>query len=134
MSEVNLFELASIEQWRFKSAKGELSVEDLYQIPLARGALNLDAVTIAAAKEAEASKTESYVTKPRPGSKQLAQKLELLKYIITFRIALVDTAKKAATKKDLKQKIAAAREANSDNALSKMSPEELDAYEASLDA
>jgi len=132
MSEVNLFELATRKQWRFDSVKGQLTVEDLWEIPLAKGSFCLDAVTINLGRDLKASAEESYVKTPRPGATELAKKLELLKHIIAVRIQEVKDAEGAVAKKALKQKIAAIREKKGDEALENMSEAELAALEAEL--
>ena len=132
MTDVNLFEVAARKQWRFDSTKGQLCVEDLWDIPLSKGAFSLDAVAINLSRDVKSSQTESFVTKPRPGSRELAQKLELVKHVIVTRLAEVETAKNAEAKKAMKQKIAGIRADKQDEALKNMSDEELAAMEAAL--
>jgi hypothetical protein len=130
----DLFELASIKKWRFDSTKGvqSITVEDLWYMPLAKGAFCLDSIAIALHGDTESKAKLSFVTTPRPGAKEAGQKLELVKYIITTRLAAAEATKSAAAKKALKQKIAEVRERKGDAALENMTPEELDAYEATL--
>ena len=130
--EVNLFELATRKQWRFDSNKGQLTIEDLWDIPLAKGDCSLDNIAIALNASAKSSATESFVVKPRPGTRELAQKLELVKHIITVRLAEVQLAKDAVARKAMKQKIAAIKEKRGDTALEGMTDAELEALEASL--
>ena len=127
MSEVNLFELATRKQWRFDSVKGQLTVEDLWDIPLAKGTFNLDAVTINLARELKSSATESYVTVPRPGATELAKKLELCKHVITVRLAEIKAAEGAAVKKALRNRLLEIKADQGDEALRKLSPAELEA-------
>ncbi len=132
MSEVNLFEVASRKNWSFNSTKGQLVVSDLWTMPLSKGAFSLDAVAIAISEEAESSKSKSFVTTPRPGSAELAQKLELVVHIINVRLAEVDIASKLVERKAMRQKIAAVKDRKKDAEMDNMTIEQLDALEKSL--
>ena len=125
--EVNLFELASIQKWRFTSSKGQLTVEDLWYMPLAKGAFCLDAVAVKLFEASESSEKVSFVVTPRPGTKLLAQKLELVKYIIATRIQSDKDSKDTADRKVLKQKIAGIIDSKKDDALVGKTVAELEA-------
>ena len=83
---MNLFEIASRKAYRFASLKGELTVEQLWQLPLtSRGGTDLDTLAKGIFKDLKATEEESFVsvnTNPRRGD--LENKLEIIKHIIKF--------------------------------------------------
>lgn len=90
MSEnINIFEQASRIQLRFASAKGQLTVEHLWALPLTSNtSLSLDGLAVAVNRELKAQGEESFVeTKDNPYKRQLQLSLDILKHIIGVRQA-----------------------------------------------
>jgi hypothetical protein len=85
---MNLFEKATREKFRFPSSKGELVVEQLWQLPLLSktGSVDLNAVAVALNAELKALGEESFVeTGSNPKRALVADKLDLVKYIISVK-------------------------------------------------
>lgn len=91
---MNIFEKASQEALRFTTSKGEITVEQLWQLPLqsARG-LSLDNVAQAVNAKLKEVSTESFVsTSTNPLRSRYELALEIVKHIIAVR--LEENAKK----------------------------------------
>lgn len=93
----NLFEVATRRKYRFASNKGELTTEQLWELPLkAQNGFDLDSVARAIFKELKAADEESFVEVSKDtGQDILEQKLELVKHIIAVK---QDEQKKAANR------------------------------------
>lgn len=108
----DLFEQASRLKLRFYSPMGSLTVEDLWDLPLTsptgRSRANLDSIAIALHKQTrESAETVSFVT-PSSSTSQAAEldlKFQLVKYIISVRVAERDAAKEASDRKEKKQRL-----------------------------
>lgn len=87
MTENNLFEEASRKKLRFPTERGELSVEQLWDLPLTsdRG-LSLDAIAIGINVQLKAVSEDSFV-KPQsnPRKAQYEMMLEIIKHIIAVK-------------------------------------------------
>ena len=96
----NMFETATRSKLRFASSRGELSVEQLWDVPLrARTGddFNLDAVAKAANKVLKGLTEESFVSTERtPAVARAETALELIKYVIATKLAEEKAAAKRA--------------------------------------
>lgn len=116
MSDQNLFLEATRKKYRFQSERGELNVEQLWEIPLtSRNGFNLNAIAILVNNELKSLTEESFVeTKSDPNRSILQGKLDVLKAIIAIRQAeskaAADKFAADALKKRLKDAIAAKEE------------------------
>lgn len=92
-----LFEIATRQKFRFPSVKGDLTTEQLWDLPLKKdNGFDLDSVARAIFKELKAADEESFVEVSKDtGQDILEQKLELVKYIIAVK---QDEKKKAASR------------------------------------
>lgn len=124
---INLFEVATRNQFRFSSNKGELSVEQLWDLDLKnKSGFDLDSIAKAINKELKAETEESFVNiSPNPKKKPLEQKLDVVKYIIEVRMEEEKKAKERAARKDKREKLMRAIADKQDRALSDASLEEL---------
>lgn len=88
MSE-NLFLQAAKQRLRFPSIKGEMTAEDLFQLPLtSKQGFDLDTIARNVNNELKAAGEESFVeTNSNPARTTLALKLELVKFVIAERQA-----------------------------------------------
>lgn len=104
---MTVFEKATREKFRYPSAKGLLTTEQLWELPLtAKSGFSLDDVAKAVNAELKAGGTESFVsTEANPAQATLAAKLEVVKHIIAVRLAEDEAAKAAAAKKLEKEKL-----------------------------
>lgn len=106
---MNLFEIATREKFRFASIKGELSVEQLWDVSLtSKTGFDLDTIARTVNQELKETDTESFVqTTVSPKRELLQQKLDVVKHIIAHKvdkcIALQRAAEKAAEKQKLLQ-------------------------------
>lgn len=96
----NLFLQATREKFRFESPKGDLSVEQLWDLPLtSRTGFDLDTVAKAVNADLKASNEESFVNvNNNPAVSRLQAKLEVVKAIIEVKLAQAEAAKKRAEK------------------------------------
>lgn len=87
MSDINLFMLASREKFRFPSDKGDLTVEQLWDMPLtANNGFSVNNVAITVKRELRSLEEESFVeVAPNPRRDDLSAMLEILKTIIAIR-------------------------------------------------
>lgn len=132
---MKLFEPASRNKYRFETPQGEITTEDLWDLPLSSaraGRANLDDIAIGLNRQIQDQGTTSFVKKATPVRESLQNKLDLVLYVIGV---LQSEATEAETKRANAQKKAQVLEliANKENeSLSGKSIEELQALAASL--
>lgn len=125
---MNLFERASREAFRFQSVRGELSTEQLWNLPLtSKTGFDLDSVAKAVNGELKGMIDESFVHKANPATDRQAAKLDVVKHIIAVKIAEESEARTAAARAIEKQKLLAILGEKKDSALKDLSAEELQA-------
>lgn len=128
MSELNIFEVASRKQLRFNSAKGLLTVEHLWLLPLtSANADSLDKLAMAANRELRELAEDSFVeSKPNPRKAELTLQLDILKHVISVKQA-ENAAKVADTQRKTQiAQIEAALAEKQGDALKSMSAAELE--------
>lgn len=118
-----LFEQATRLQLRFESARGALSVEDIWRLPLSE----LDTLAIAANKRFKESQEESFIAKPSDANKLLELKLNVLKHIISVKLDEQEQAKARAEKNARRDQIQQALAERRNEDLKSKSAEELQA-------
>lgn len=132
---MSIFMKASRLKIRFNTNRGLLSVEDLWDLPLQSakaGQPNLDEIAVLLSQEVKAkSNTESFV-KPQLRDEELEVKFEVVKEIITLRLAENAVANQARELKAKKEKIMEIIQRKKDVALEGTSLEELEKTLASL--
>lgn len=128
MSEVNLFETAVMKKYRFNSPVGQLSVEDLYDLPLTTtgSKASLDNVAKEINRQIKNTEEESFVTVSTKASTELRNKLDILKHIISVRITERDAKKAAEQKKAQAQRIREILANKQDEALMSKGADELE--------
>lgn len=126
-----MFEKASRLKLRFDSTRGQLSIEDLWDIPLTSGTgkPNLDDIAKGLHRELRSSKeTESFVTPVESGGNdELQLKFDVVKHVIGVRIAERDAAAASAKRRENKQRILEIVAMKEDESLRGKSLEELKA-------
>lgn len=90
----NLFEVASRNKIRFNTNKGQISVEDLWDLSLT----DLDKVAKAVSKALKEDTEESFIKPATRVNTELTTKLELVKHVISVRLGEQEARKKAAEK------------------------------------
>jgi hypothetical protein len=103
----NIFEYATRNKLRFTSTKGELSVEQLWDVPLrSRDDFNLNAIAKATNKAFKEISEESFVeTKKTPEHTRREAALETVKYVIEVKLAEEKAAETRAERKQEKEKL-----------------------------
>lgn len=131
-----LFERATREQFRFPSNKGELTTEQLWQLPL-QSKTNFDLDTVAKTINAELKKSaeESFVTpSSNTGASLLSAKLDVVKAVIAYRQDENARRRLAADKAAQRERLLNALNNAEQQQLLQMSPDELRKQLAELDS
>lgn len=131
-----LFEVATRKKFRFPSVKGDLSVEQLWDLTLSsKNGLDLDAVAKEVNRELKSVTEESFVqTVKNPAKPELELKLEVVKYIIAFKINEAQVKANKAAKAEKRRQLVEQIAQRDVDALQKKSKEELLAELAAVDA
>lgn len=131
-----LFERATREQFRFPSNKGELTVEQLWQLPL-QSKSNTDLDTVAKTINAELKKSaeESFVTPAsNTGANLLSAKLDVVKVVIAYRQDENARRRLAQDKAAQRERLLNALNNAEQQQLLQMTPDELRKQLAELDS
>ena len=122
MSDVNaLFLTAARSKFRFGSSAGQLSTEDLWDLPLSGRGANLDDIARALHKGLKDADGDISFVKPAVKTTvELQAKFDIVKYVIDTKMA---DEEKAATKQKLLAKLAEKQ----DKALDNLSEEQIKA-------
>ncbi len=131
---MNIFEYAARNKVRFQSTRGELTLEQLWDVPLrSRDEFNLNAVAKAANKAWKDISEESFVeTAKTPEHTRRETMLEVVKYVIDTKLAEEEAAKKSADNKIEKEKLLAILAEKQAGKLSELSEKELQRRIAAL--
>lgn len=116
--EINLFEKASRVRVRFDSRKGQVTLEDLWTLPLSV----VDEIAVATDKVVNATQTESFISNVKTVSEMDVLRLDLLKHIIAVRLVEAEEKQKARLVADRKAhllSLLAEKEAEADQKLSR---------------
>jgi hypothetical protein len=132
---MSIFEQASRQALRFDSPVGDLTTEQLWDLPLTSktGRPHLDGLARALHSELKSLEEISFIdTKPDPRKAGLELRFAIVKHIIDVKLAERDTAKKAVEDAEKRQRLMAALAAKQDAALTTMSEDEIKAELAKL--
>jgi hypothetical protein len=131
----NIFEYVTRNKLRFASARGELSVEQLWDVPLrSKDDFNLNAVAKIASKALKDVTEESFVeTERTPAHTRLEVALDVVKHVIDAKLADEETAKKRAANKVEKEQLLAILAEKQAGKLSELSEREIKRKIAALD-
>ena len=123
----NIFAFATRNKIRFASSRGELSVEQLWDVPLrSNDGLNLNEIAKSANKALKDATEESFVETARTQLHvRLETTLEIVKYVIETKLGDEATAKKRADNKIEKEKLLTILAEKQDGKLSALSESEL---------
>lgn len=129
------YERAIREKWRFQTAKGQLNLEDLWDLPLtSEKGVSLDSIAQAIYQELrEAQGARSFVTNVASGTQLLQMKLDLVVSIIETKKTENELNLKAVKNREEKQRILEAIKAIDENTLKGKSREELEQMLAQID-
>lgn len=127
MSEVNLFEVATRENYLFPF-KGMINVIDLWDLSLT----NLDSVFKTLNAEVKKSEEESLLNAKTKEDEELTNKIEIIKYIVSKKLAEKEAKENEKKNKEKRQRILEIKAKRQDEALENMSDEDLDKLLADL--
>jgi hypothetical protein len=132
---INLFEYATRNKLRFPSARGELTTEQLWDVPLrSKDEFNLNSIAKTASKAWKDLSEESFVeTTKTPEHTRRETALELVKYIIQVKLADEAADKKRAENKLEKERLLKILADKQAGVLSELSEKELQARIAALE-
>ncbi len=130
-----IFEYASRNKLRIASSRGDLTVEQLWDVPLrSSDGFNLNAVAKAANEAVKAIKEENFVETIRtPAHARVEVVLEVVKHIIGVKLADEAASKKRSENKIKREKLLTALAEKQDGKLSEMSERELKKQIAELE-
>lgn len=125
----NLFMLASRAKYRFTSVAGNLSVEDLWDLPLSDSRrVNLDDIAKGLNRQLKETSEESFVSaEPTAKTNEIKAKFDLVLFVIKVKKDERNQAQALAEKAANKQKIMALIDKKKDEALAGKPLEELQA-------
>lgn len=127
MNEVNLFEVAIRENYLFPF-KGMINVIDLWDLSLT----NLDSVFKTLNAEVKKSEEESLLNAKTKEDEELTNKIEIIKYIVSKKLAEKEARENEKKNKEKRQRILEIKAKRQDEALENMSDEDLDKLLADL--
>lgn len=119
---VDLFKVAVKKKYRF-NFKGQLTVEDLWDLSVE----DLDKIYKNLKSQQKNASEESLLDTVTKEDRELSNKIEIIKSIVTDKLAAAERAKKAAEKKAQNQRILEIMADKQDAALKEKSLEELQA-------
>lgn len=129
-----MFEKASRLKLRFDTSRGNISAEDLWDLPLesTTGKVCLDSVARDIDRDLKSAEEVSFVTPAAKKDEVNQLRLEIVKHIIAVKIAERDAASKARERAEQKQRILALISEKEDKALADKPLEELKALASTL--
>lgn len=132
---MNIYQQAAVKKIRFESARGQLTVEQLFDLPLvSKSGFDLDSVAKAANSTLKAMAEESFVQPAAtPGRADAELRLELVKDVIAYRMAENRKRLEASQRSAEREKLLSALERRQEEELSKLTPAEIQARIDALD-
>ena len=123
----NIFEYATRSKLRFASIRGELTVEQLWDVPLrSRDAFNLNDIAKGVSRLNKEISEENFVETVRTAvHTRCEMAMEVVKHVIEVKLAEEEAAKTHAAKKLEKEKLLAILAEKQDGKLSALSEKEL---------
>lgn len=131
----NIFEYATRNKLRFASIRGELSAEQLWDVPLRgnRDGFDLNTIAKAANRALKDISEESFIEMTKtPEHTRREMALETVKYVIEVKLAEEETAKARAARKQERDQLLAILAEKQAGKLSELSERELQKRIAAL--
>ena len=131
----NIFEYAARNKLRFASSRGELTTENLWDVPLrSTDGFNLNAVAKATNEAVKAANEENFVETSRsPVHARVETAFEVVKHVIEVKLADEAAAKKRTENRIKREKLLTVLVEKQDGKLSEMSERELKRQIAELE-
>lgn len=97
-----MFAQAARLKLRFNTSKGLLTVEDLFDLPLSKGVINLNDLAKAVSRQLKAEQLddEDFVGTKTKSSSALQLQLDILKYVIAEKLKEVEELSSAKDRKE----------------------------------
>lgn len=127
MSEVNLFEVATHNNYQFPF-RGLINVIDLWDLSLT----NLDSVFKVLNAEVKKSEEESLLNTKSKEDEELSNKIKIVKYIVGVKLAEKEAKEDEKKNREMKQRLLAIKAKRQNEALENLSDEDLDRAIAEL--
>lgn len=127
MSEVNLFEVATRNNYQFPF-RGLINVIDLWDLSLT----NLDSVFKVLNAEVKKSEEESLLNTKTKEDEEISNKIEIVKYIVGVKLAEKEAKEDEKKNHEMKQRLLAIKAKRQNEALENLSDEDLDRAIAEL--
>ena len=127
MTTLNIFEAATRQKLRFASSRGELTTEQLWDLPLqSKSGFDLDSVAKATNASLKTCTEESFVkTTSNPQQTKYELMMEVIKHIIAAKVAENEVLRKAADRKAEREKLINILSDKEDAALRDLTPEQI---------
>ena len=122
MPEKNLFEIAVREKYRY-NYRGQISTEDLWDLPVEA----LDQIFKGLNEAVRKTEEESLLAERPKEDEVLRNKIAIIRYIVAYKLAEKEKARKALENKQKKQQILGIISRKQNEKLESMSMEELKA-------
>ena len=131
-----MFEKAIKQKLRFDSNRGQLTTEDLWDLPLtSRNGFDLDTIAKAVNSKIKEAQEESFVkVRSNPAQDKLTLQLDILKYIIADKMQEAEAKATAVARQQQRQKLEEVLASKQEDALKGLSVEELQAQINALKA
>lgn len=129
MSNTNIFEKASRLGIRFTTVKGNITADDLWQLPLSSttGKINLDDIARGVSAKIKESEVESFVHKSTKANDLEKLRLDIVKRVIEVKLEESEARKNEKETAARKQALLEALSNKKADSLTKMSEAELEA-------
>lgn len=128
MSNINIFERATRNKLRFATNRGQLSVEEIWDLSLT----SLDVIAKAVNKQLKEEDEESFIGKKTSKSSDNSLRLEVLKYVIGVKMEEADKASARAANREQRRFLEGLLEKKKLDKLEGMSLEEIQAQLAAI--
>lgn len=123
---MDIFQKAAINKYLYPTAKGSVNTEDLFDLPLtAANAVSLNSVAVAISQQIAAAGVENFVDDKTPACTELNTKLEIVKQVIAYKKAKVESAANRAAKAEQREKARAEIARRQDGKLTELTDAEL---------
>lgn len=131
----DLFQYATRNKLRFTSSRGELSLEQLWDVPLrSQSGFDLNEIAKGVNAALKAATEESFVETSRSQLHiKLEASLDLVKHVISVKLAEEDAAKKRTSNRQEKEKLLKILAEKQDGKLSALTEKELQDRIAALE-
>lgn len=126
-NETNIFEVATRQKYRFLY-KGNISVEDLWTLPLTA----LDSIFKSLNAAAKQAQEESLLETKSKEDEETSIKIEIIRHIVSVKQAEAVAKEKAKENKEMKQRLLEIKAAREDKRLEGLSDADLERMIAEL--